>query len=176
MLKELRRVLTPDGVMLLSTPDRQHYSDERDFSNPFHVRELYADEFRQLTLNYFPHATFYGQRVVYASVVASLNSTGEFVSFSGDNSGIVQNGGLAAPFYLIAVASAGSVPALPPSLFDGTRAWQEATDSLIEDLADTRNQLVHTRAHLESIHASIYWRISYPLRLVRKAIKQTFGI
>ena len=176
MLAELRRVLTPDGVLLLSTPDRRHYSDERDYANPFHVRELYADEFRQLVSTYFPHADFYGQRVVYASVVAPARGEGPFISYAGDSSAVVQASGVAAPFYLLAVASGGPLPVLPASLFDGTSAWQQATEGLLNELAQAKDQLARTRLQLESVHASIYWRLSYPLRLLRKGIRRAFGI
>lgn len=176
MLAELRRILAPDGVLLISTPDRRHYSDERSYANPFHVHELYADEFRQLILSYFPHATFYGQRVVYGSLAAPVDGNGPFISYSGDSSEVVQNSGLAAPFYLIAVASAGPLPVLPASLFDGTSAWQEETQALLQELAEAKDQLARTRFQLESIYASIYWRLTYPLRLLRKGVKRTLGI
>lgn len=176
MLIELRRVLTPDGVLLISTPDRLHYSDERDYVNPFHVRELYADQFRQLILRYFPQAAFYGQRVVYASLSAPFNGIVPFISYSGDDSSVAQHEGLAAPFYLLAVASATSLPSLPASLFDGTSALQEKTQTLLQELAEVKDQLARTRFQMESVYASIYWQLTYPLRLLRKAIKRTLGI
>lgn len=176
MLAELRRILAPDGVLLISTPDRHHYSDERHYTNPFHVRELYADEFRQLVRGHFPHAVFYGQRVVYGSLAAPFDGKSPFVSYSGDSSGVAQDSGLSAPLYLIAVASAGPLPVLPVSLFDGTSAWQEETQALLQELAESKDQLARTRFQLESVYASIYWRLTYPLRLLRKEIKRTFGI
>ncbi len=169
MMLELRRVLAPDGVLLISTPDRYHYSDERDYANPFHVRELYADEFRQLILRYFPHADFYGQSIVYGSLVAPFAGKGAFTSFSGDSNCLVGDSGVITPMYLVAVASHGSLPNLPSSLFDDTRAWNQETNALRQALAETNCQL-------NAVYNSIYWRLSYPLRLLRKGIKRAFGI
>jgi SAM-dependent methyltransferase len=176
MLAELRRVLTPEGVLLISTPDRRHYSDERQYTNPFHVRELYAEEFRRLVLDHFPHASFHGQRVVYGSLAVPFDGAGPFLSYSGDAEALVQDKGLAAPFYLLAVASAGPLPALPASLFDGTAAWEKDSRALLQDLAEAREQLARTRFQLECVYASVYWRITAPLRLLRKAAKRTLGI
>ena len=35
MMLEIRRVLKPDGVLIISSPDRRHYSIDRNYSNPF---------------------------------------------------------------------------------------------------------------------------------------------
>lgn len=176
MLAELRRVLTPEGILLISTPDRHHYSDERQYANPFHVRELYAEEFRRLILDHFPHASFHGQRVVYGSLAVPFDDAGPFFSYSGNTTTLAQDQGLSAPFYLLAIASSGQLPALPASLFDGTDAWEKDHRALLQDLAEARDQLARTRFQLECVYASIYWRITAPLRLLRKAVKRTLGI
>src|SRR6185295_1513704 len=45
VLAEIARVLAPGGLLVMSTPERRAYTDERDFHNPFHVRELTQAEF-----------------------------------------------------------------------------------------------------------------------------------
>ncbi|MEO9221734.1 MAG: class I SAM-dependent methyltransferase [Mycobacteriaceae bacterium] len=48
-LRECARVLSPDGVLLISTPNRRTFSPGRDSPlNPFHTRELAADELTEL--------------------------------------------------------------------------------------------------------------------------------
>ena len=41
LLAEFRRVLKPDGCLLLSSPDKATYTDEQGSNNEFHVKELY---------------------------------------------------------------------------------------------------------------------------------------
>jgi SAM-dependent methyltransferase len=45
-LEEVHRVLRPDGVLIISTPDRNVYSNP-DMPNPFHVLELTKSEFQK---------------------------------------------------------------------------------------------------------------------------------
>src|SRR5688572_13586982 len=45
MLDGFARLLAPDGVLLVSTPDKRTYSDDTGFRNEYHVRELYREEF-----------------------------------------------------------------------------------------------------------------------------------
>src|SRR5207249_2668179 len=63
LLSEAKRLLTPNGLFLVSTPNKMLYTDEPQFNNPFHVHELYFDEFKALLENYFRQVKFLGQRI-----------------------------------------------------------------------------------------------------------------
>jgi len=63
LLSEAKRLLTPNGIFLVSTPNKMLYTDEPHFNNPFHVHELYFDEFKALLENYFRQVEFLGQRI-----------------------------------------------------------------------------------------------------------------
>src|SRR5207248_269548 len=54
MLAEFRRVLRPDGWLLISSPNKPVYTDERAFHNEFHVRELTREELAALLARGFP--------------------------------------------------------------------------------------------------------------------------
>ena len=45
LLEEIRRVLRSDGLLVISTPNRIYYTEERKETNPFHVREFDFNEF-----------------------------------------------------------------------------------------------------------------------------------
>jgi len=176
MLAELCRVLTPDGILLISTPDRFYYSDARNYANPFHVRELYAKDFQSLILRHFPNVALYGQRMTFGSLTAPINGRVPFVTYTGDSARLIQQEGLQGPLYLIAVASASALPVLPASIFDGTHNWQEERQKLLIDLAEAKDQLARTKLQLGAVYGSIYWRLTSPLRRLRKIIKLVFGV
>lgn len=57
LLAEARRVLRPDGVFLVSTPNRNYYTESRGAAgaNPFHEHEFGFEEFRSALAEFFPH-------------------------------------------------------------------------------------------------------------------------
>jgi SAM-dependent methyltransferase len=69
MLAEFRRVLRPDGLLIISSPNRPVYSDERNFRNDYHVRELDREELRALLTPGFPRQLWYGQRLLFHSMI-----------------------------------------------------------------------------------------------------------
>ena len=54
-LKELRRVLAPNGLLLLSTPNRLYYTEDRGVVNPFHHREFSCPELGEILKPIFPY-------------------------------------------------------------------------------------------------------------------------
>jgi SAM-dependent methyltransferase len=73
ILSELSRVLSPTGTLLISTPNKAEYSDLNNYSNEFHVKEFYIDEFRSFLKNEFAHVSFLGQRLVATSLVFNID-------------------------------------------------------------------------------------------------------
>lgn len=71
-LAEVKRVLKPDGVLLLSSPNKAEYSDARGYKNEFHVSELYAEELASLLASYFTHARWWSQRNSFYSLIEPL--------------------------------------------------------------------------------------------------------
>src|SRR5262245_34826601 len=67
MLNEFSRVLAPRGLLLISSPNKRLYSEERDYRNPFHLHELYREELAQLLDAAFPHRRWFLQTRSYAS-------------------------------------------------------------------------------------------------------------
>ena len=59
LIEESRRVLTPAGQFIVSTPNRLYYGESREDPNPFHVHEFTHDEFREELGRCFPHVMLF---------------------------------------------------------------------------------------------------------------------
>ncbi len=73
MLAGFARVLSEDGLLVVSSPDRRTYSDLTGYRNEFHVRELYREEFEALIGRHFPVHRLYGQKLLFQSVLWALD-------------------------------------------------------------------------------------------------------
>lgn len=106
-MREVVRVLRPDGRFIVSSPNRLVYSDDGNYTNPFHVRELYFDEFRDLLQNWFPRYRIYGQRIFAASAMHPLRGTSETTRCVGPGRSAGEQGipALGSPSYFIGVCS-----------------------------------------------------------------------
>lgn len=65
-LGEVKRVLKPAGVLVISTPDKRVYSDLPGYHNEFHVQEFYRQEFRDFLGRHFKHVKFWEQTAMLA--------------------------------------------------------------------------------------------------------------
>jgi len=59
-LREISRVLRPNGLFIVSTPNKYFYGPNGS-NNPFHTREFTPDEFEALLSPYFSTINLYGQ-------------------------------------------------------------------------------------------------------------------
>jgi ubiquinone/menaquinone biosynthesis C-methylase UbiE len=107
MLAGFKRLLKPDGVLLISSPDKASYSDATGYTNEFHLKELYREEFEELLRRHFAQHRLYAQALNFQSMIwdiqkpAFVKTDFKFLSQTGD----VRNGVVQPPMYYIAIAT-----------------------------------------------------------------------
>lgn len=85
MLGEIKRVLKPGGIFCLSSPNKAQYSDARNYSNPFHVKELYREELSELLRKYFPATRWFNQKLLFHSAIWPAQGATRAVQFLEDD-------------------------------------------------------------------------------------------
>lgn len=110
MMREIRRVLRPDGILIISSPNRTVYSELAGHHNEFHVKELNFDEFDQVLKQQFHNVSYFGQRLAVGSSIFSLfseSASPTVDAFTDTGTEVVARAAsLADPVYFIALAGA----------------------------------------------------------------------
>jgi ubiquinone/menaquinone biosynthesis C-methylase UbiE len=112
-MREIKRILCPEGTLIISSPDKYVYSEIPGYKNEFHVKELYACKFETLLREHFANVEMFGQCVA-SGVIAGEGLAG-FVSFDSEQKSPPPVGGIERPIYDVAIAS----DSLLPKTFSG---------------------------------------------------------
>lgn len=171
MLDEIERVLKPEGVLLVSSPNKKAYSDDANFQNDFHVRELYLEEFKKLLGDRYSHVHFIGQRLILSSHLWPIDYKEyepTLVHYTGDISYIEKaNTPPFEPLYAIAICtnSGAFVNTAVTSLFTKNddslfRTYQELT----KRVAELENHLAEREKVMQELLKSTSWEITAPIR------------
>jgi SAM-dependent methyltransferase len=193
MMREVKRVLRPGGLIVISSPEKREYTDVPGTRNPYHVKELYRAEFEALMHAHFAHVAMYGQRVVFGSALFLEGSPNHLRST--DSHTMVEADGLLRPIYLVAVASDADLPELPASgLFEEDvlrsevvgvrfRALEAERDALAAELTAERDALkrsleaerARSAAALRAIEKAGHRSLSPRTRAARRAVRRLFS-
>lgn len=120
LLPELARLVGKNGVLVISTPNKRLYSDERNFQNEFHLHEFYIEEFRQFLTSEFKNVRFFGQRILSTSFVWDYDEPisqrmFEVVQELDPTPRNAKTSHEIEPLYIIAMCSQAELDALPQS-------------------------------------------------------------
>lgn len=120
---EARRVLRPNGLMIISTPNRPIYSPPGSPPNEYHVRELDREEFVQWLKTGFKNFVLYEQKPTAGSLLFKEGREGarEVTYWSETDVGEYKSTqGLVDPVYFIAIASDGPLPEPEDDVLEGS--------------------------------------------------------
>ncbi len=103
MLMEIKRLLKPNGILIISSPDKKHYTDIPKYNNIYHIKELYYEEFKNLLTKYFRNNFFFLQNNLSGSVIIAdfednRNDEQLFIDTNGNKNAFV-------PLYNIAIST-----------------------------------------------------------------------
>jgi ubiquinone/menaquinone biosynthesis C-methylase UbiE len=116
MMTEIKRVLKPGGIMIMSSPEK---TGDVSF-NPFHVKELTRSEFIDLVCTHFKFSKFYSQKIVFGSVIAPIkNEMAKFEYQEGGFEEITAHNEIPRHIFNLCIATDHSEIDLPLSFFDG---------------------------------------------------------
>ena len=85
LLEESHRILKADGLLVISTPNRTFYTEERNDLNPFHSHEFNGEEFVSCLRSYFGKVEAYYQNHVYSIFIGDPRSSRRVFSRVAEN-------------------------------------------------------------------------------------------
>jgi 2-polyprenyl-3-methyl-5-hydroxy-6-metoxy-1,4-benzoquinol methylase len=137
MMQEIKRVLKPQGVLIISSPDKLNYSIKRKYANPYHVKELFIEEFKGLIQSHFKYSLFFQQRSMYCSAIVPEHqqSTSDLDRFSGSYQQINKNS--FDPLYHLCIASNEPVPHFAISFFDDNIVIKNQIEQAIQTVRNS---------------------------------------
>lgn len=105
MVRELARVLTRDGVLLLSAPNPVEYSQARDYRNPFHLHEPSREALAALLREAFAATRWYRQRRFFGSALFCEDDQAQRFDLWSEEGGRVERGLRPAAMYFVVIAA-----------------------------------------------------------------------
>lgn len=130
MLLEIKRILKPGGMLIMSSPDKRYYTDETGYVNKFHVKELYAEQFRELIGRHFKNSSFLNQRFIAGSVMIAEGSFQPMQIHHGDYDKF-DEATLFTPVYNLVIAADGTFDPPASSIFSADQ-WFNMLSAQIE--------------------------------------------
>jgi GT2 family glycosyltransferase/glycosyltransferase involved in cell wall biosynthesis/SAM-dependent methyltransferase len=117
-LKETSRLLKEDGLLIISSPNKNIYTIKNNYNNPFHKKELDLSQFNHLLKSQFKNVDLFAQRQTCGSVILpQLMPPANVDTFNTiDSLSYEHEDSFASPQYFVAFASNADLPNPPASI------------------------------------------------------------
>ena len=158
MLAEFARVLTNDGLLILSSPNRPEYSDARGYANPFHRHELDRDELAALLEPHFPAQRWHRQRRYLGSALWCEQVNGAYEAAAGDAT-TAQPASPPAAMYFVVMAA--RTPAALPASFPSLSLFTDSDDRELERIDDEAREVLRLDTLLRTRDAELREQIRH---------------
>jgi len=151
MLAEIKRVLKPDGTLLLSSPNRTIYSELAGYRNEYHVKELDFAELEALLRRHFPCIRFLSQRLTAGSLISADTGNRDGLRSYIDADDTTKEGvpNILKPVYFLALCSAREVSGL---LSQASIFFSDAYD-VFDEKSEIANWAHKVDAQLEDVRS-----------------------
>jgi O-antigen biosynthesis protein len=157
MMREIKRVLKPNGCLLISSPDKFEYSDKPAFKNEHHVKELYRDEFEALIKRNFNHYHILGQKMTYGSAIVAENLTSKVNTYQYTEGVEGPFNGIKNAVYLIAIASDDLIPDISSGLLEQPinnssvmQFWKNTVEQLQSEVGKFKQIILEKDSQIEN--------------------------
>jgi SAM-dependent methyltransferase len=179
MYQEIKRILRPGGLLIISTPDKRNFSDVTGHRNAYHVKELYLEEFVALNQRYFANVQLYDQKIVFGSAIVGQSHPERFFVLRGSHAEISENPAyFDDPTYHLCLASDQAFTGFGSSFFDGGRVLADM-ESHLDEFGWKNEHLVASNSalqrELETLKRSFSFRLGQflmsPLIYLRNVLR-----
>jgi SAM-dependent methyltransferase len=191
VVDELRRVLTADGLLLISTPNKHAYLVE----NEFHQREFLHEEFVELLSVRFSRVEVLLQHNWLASAVlppeAARDASGK--EAQGTRFGKLTPLAPGGELYSVAICRDRPIPSVRPTVVaasldeahelarrivateQAAESWHREYMTAQETAARMRRHYEDTEQTLMAVYDSVWWRMTAPLRRLADRARRSSG-
>ncbi len=197
-LIEFKRVLTPQGILIASTPDRLIYTDKLGQRNKYHICELSRPEFERICARHFTNHVIVGQKLYFASLIAPddcqvLGRQKQLACFSRtDGEPVHSLQPIEEAVYMIAFCSNGELDLLDKpkaSIFvdndpsvQGERdlliGWSQSIKRELDQLTEEKQQWSKQQKlheHMAAVERGIIGAVTGPLGKIAEALDARLG-
>lgn len=161
LLREIKRILSPGGIFIVSTPDKKNtVNDQRD-ENPFHVKELFFDEFVDILKSFFQYTSVLGQAIcpisrLFPIGLKNSRTVENYYVYREEDGFCIDNDDRSAPDYYVAIAC-DAFSAIKDAPINSNMVDQ--SNVLINELKEAirffKDQFFMKEAHIEKLNIEI---------------------